>query len=75
MSAAVHRSVGLRYEIILFPVTSEVIDLFENLTVMNLAVRRFDKAEFVDAREGRHRADKTNVWTFRSLDRTNPSVV
>ena len=35
---------------------------------MNFAIRSLDKTEFVDPRERAHRADQTDVWTFRRLD-------
>src|SRR5882762_7229116 len=75
MSATIHGSVSLGHEIILFPVTSEIIDVLQHPAVMNLAVRRFDKAEFVDARESRHRTNEADVRPFRRLDRTNPPVM
>src|SRR5205823_5650039 len=53
----------------------QIIDLIDHATLLHLAVRRFDKSEFVDPCEGAHRADETNVRTFRRLDRANPSVV
>ena len=40
-----------------------------------LAVRSFDKTVFVDSRISSERGDKTDVLTFRSLDRTHTTVV
>src|SRR5438094_688418 len=75
MSASVHRRVRLRNEEILFPIARQIIDIVGNATVVNLAIRRFDETEFVDARKGRHRTDETDVRAFRRFNRTNASVV
>ena len=42
---------------------------------MNFAIRRLDETEFIDPSKRAHRADQTDVWTFRRLDRTNPAVM
>src|SRR5438270_5196388 len=75
MAAAVNRRVRLRYQIIFFLIARQVIDRVRNATIRDLAIRRFDKTKVVDAREGRHRTDKTNVWAFWRFDRTNPAVM
>src|SRR5262245_3736997 len=72
MSAAIHRRICLRYEEVLFTVSSEILDLIGDSTVHDLSIRRFDKAKFVDARE---RADQANVRTFGRFDGTNSAVV
>ena len=41
----------------------------------DLAVRRLDEAELVDARVGRERRDEADVRTFRRLDRADAAVV
>ena len=43
--------------------------------VDDLAVRRLDEAERVDARERRERADQADVRAFRGLDRAHAAVV
>ena len=75
MSASVDRRVRLRDEEVFFTIAGQIIDLIGHATVFDFAVRRFDKTEFVDARERRHRADQTDVRTFRRFDRTNAAVV
>src|SRR5437016_3954249 len=75
MAASINRRVCLRDQVVLFPISSEIIDLVSHATVMNFAIRRLDETEFVDPRERAHRADQTDVWTFRRLNRTNPSVM
>src|ERR1700736_2656233 len=75
MTAAVNRSVCLRDEKVLFLIAGEILDLIGDATVVNFAIRRFNETELIDPREGRHRADETDVWTFRRFDRTNPAVV
>src|SRR4051812_4638542 len=75
MPFRIHGRVRLRHEEVLFPIAGQVIDLVYDPTFFHFAVRRFDKAEFVDPRESAHRADESDVWTFRRLDRANPAVV
>ena len=41
----------------------------------DLAIRRFEKAEFVDARKRRERRDQADVRAFRRFNRTNAAVV
>ena len=69
LAMAVVRRAGLRDDEVLFLVGGEVIDLVGDLAVGDLAVRRLDEAEFVDARETRHRRDQADVRAFRRLDR------
>src|SRR2546430_7992352 len=75
MAAPINRRVRLSDEIILLPISREIIDLVGHPSVMNFTIRRLDKTEFIDPRKRRHRADQTDVWTFRRFDRTNPSVM
>src|SRR2546423_5338535 len=75
MPLRVHGRVRLGHEEILFAIAGEIIDLIRNPAFLDLAVRRFDKSEFVDPRKRAHRADETDVRTFRRLDRANPSVM
>ena len=75
MSAAVDRRIRLRNQIIFFFVARQVIDLIRDPAIRDLAVRRFNETKFIDPREGRHRADQTDVRSFRCLDRTNAAVV
>src|SRR5205814_2956249 len=75
MSLRVHRRIRLGYEEILFAIAGQIIDLIDYAAFLHLAVRRFDETEFVDSRERAHRADETDVRTFRRLDRANASVM
>ena len=43
--------------------------------LLDLAIRRLDEAELVDARVGRQRRDQADVRTFRRLDRADAAVV
>jgi hypothetical protein len=49
--------------------------LVEDATLRDLAVRRLDEAELVDAGVGRERRDESDVRTFRGLDRADAAVV
>ena len=75
LAFVVDRRVRLRDDEILFAVGGEIIDLLGHAAVFDFAVRRFDEAEIVDARERRQRADQTDVRTFRRFDRANAAVV
>src|SRR5437773_3780732 len=75
VSAPVNWSIRLRNEKIFFAITCEIVNLIRHAAVFHFAIWRFDKTEFVDAREGAHRTDQANVWTFRRLDRTNAAVM
>src|ERR1700731_3422441 len=75
MAAPVDRGIGLCDEIIFFAVAGQVFDVVGDAPIMHLAVGSFDKAKLVDAGEGRHRANETDVWSFRRLDRANAAVV
>src|ERR1043166_1559791 len=75
MAASVDRCVGLRGEVIFFAIAREVLDLISHTSVLDFAIRRFDETKLVDSRESRHRANETDVWTFRRFDRANPAVV
>ena len=43
--------------------------------VVHLAVRRLQEAHLVNPREGRHRADQTDVGTLGRLHRADPAIV
>src|ERR1041385_1142803 len=49
--------------------------VFNHATVADLAIRSLDEAKLVDAREAREARDESDVWTFRSLNRADASVV
>ena len=50
-------------------------DLVGDAALLDLAVRRLDEAEPVDAREARQVADEADVRAFRRLDRAHAAVV
>ena len=49
--------------------------VLDDAAVNNFAIRRFDKPKLVNTRIARKARDKSNVRTFRRLDRTNASIV
>ena len=53
----------------------KIHDLVGHLGFHHLAVGSLDEPEFVESSVGCHRADQTDVRTFRGLDRTDPTVV
>src|SRR5713101_3956019 len=75
MSSPVNGSIRLRNEKILFTVAREIVNLIRHAAVFHFAIWRFDKTEFIDARESAHRTDQADVWTFWRLDRTNAAVM
>src|SRR5882757_8659639 len=75
MSAAIHWRVCLGHEKILFPIAREIINVVQNPSIVDFAVRRLDKTKFVNARKRRHRTDQADVRTFRCFDRADASVM
>src|SRR6185503_690075 len=73
--SSVNWRVCLRDEEVLFAIASEIVNLIRHAAVFHLAIRRLDKAEFIDAREGAHRTNQADVWTFRGLNWTNTAVM
>src|ERR1700678_4419188 len=51
------------------------LHVVQNAPAFYLAVGRFDKSEFIDARVAGKRADQSDVRTFRRFNRANTSVV
>src|SRR2546427_7042670 len=49
--------------------------VLDDAAVNNFAIRRFDKPKLVNTRIARKARNKSNVRTFRRLDRTNSSIV
>src|SRR5690606_10040920 len=66
---------GLGNRVFIFHVRCQVLSRLLHHTILNLAVRRFDKAEFVNAGIGSQRGDKTNVRAFRCFYRTHTAIV
>ena len=75
MPSAIERGVGLGDDVVLFFVGGHVHDLAGDLAVLDLAVRRLDETELVDAGIRRQTTDQTDVRAFRCLDRAHPAVV
>ena len=75
MALVIDRRVGLGDDVGFLAVGGEVIDLVGDAAVLDLAIRRFEEAEFVDAREGRQRRDQTDVRAFRRFHRADAAVV
>ena len=67
--------VRLRDDVLVLVVGREVLDLVGDAALLDLAVRRLDEAEPVDAREARQVADEADVRAFRRLDRAHAAVV
>ena len=75
LAARVDRRVGLGDDVLLLLERRQVADALGDAAVLDLAVRRLDEAELVDAGEGRQRGDEADVRTFRRLDRADAAVV
>ena len=75
MALVVNQRVRLRDDELFLAVGGQVINVFGDAAIFDLAIRRFEKAEFVDARKGRERRDQADVRAFRRFNRTNAAVV
>src|SRR5438552_16340583 len=75
MTSAVNRRVRLRDKVVFFLIASQIVDIIRDTAVRDFAIRCFNETKLVYARESRHRADQTDVWSLRRLDRTNSAVV
>ena len=51
------------------------LDKVQQLAIAHAAIRRFNKAVFVNARKARKRRDQSNVRTFRRFNRADAAVV
>jgi hypothetical protein len=67
--------VGLGDDEVFFTIGGEIIEMAGDTTLLHLAVRSFDEAEIVDARERRERGDQTDVRTFGRFNGANAAVV
>ena len=54
MTTAIDRRIRLRDEIIFLAVAGKIFHFIAHAAVVDLAIRRFDKSEFVDPGKGRH---------------------
>src|SRR5260221_5603662 len=75
MSATVNRRIRLRDDKLFLAVSREKFDVFTDATVLDFAIRRFEKTEFIDARECRERRDESDVRAFRRFNRADAAVV
>src|SRR5438132_12507839 len=75
MTAAVNRRVRLRDKVVFFLIASQIVDIIRDTAVRDFVIRCFNETKLVDPRESRHRADQTDVRSFRRLDRTNSAVL
>ncbi len=75
MAAAVNRRIRLRDDVLLLAVGGQIFNVFRDAAILDLAVRRFEKTEFVDARERRERRDEADVRAFRRLNRADAPVM
>ena len=71
----IERHVGLRHVIAALLHRREIDHLVGDAAVLDLAIRRFDEAVFVDARERRQRIDQADVRAFRRFDRADTAVM
>src|SRR5437588_5665861 len=68
----------LRHVIVRLELRGAAIDdanEFDDPPIDNFPVRRFDEAEFIDARVTRQRRNQADVRTFRSFNRADTAIV
>src|SRR5678816_826776 len=75
MTFRIHGRIRLGNEEVFLPIAREIIDLIGYATFLYFSVGRFDEAEFIDPGKGAHRADQTDVRTFRRFDWADSTVV
>ena len=71
----VNRIVSLSNEISLFLVSSKIFNRIGHLALFHNSIRSLDESELVNTCVGAHRVNESNVRAFRSLNRTNPTIV
>ena len=71
----VHRLISLRNNIFIFFISHKIINLVQNLTILYLAIRSFNKAIFINTGINSQRANQTNVRAFRRFNRTHTAVM
>src|ERR1700739_2341485 len=67
--------IRLSNNIVLLAVRCQIIDMLGYSSFVDPAIRRFDKSELVNPSKSAHRADQSDVRSFRGLTRTDTSVV
>ena len=77
IAVIIQRFVGLCNDVLIFFISSHINNVFGYTIVVfiNVAVRGFHKAVFVDNSKGGQRTNQTDVRTFRSLNRTHTAIV
>ncbi len=77
MSFLVQCFVALSNDIFILFIRRKINNLIGNnvFVMIHLAIRRFNKAVFIDSRIGAQRTNQTNIGTFRGLNRTHAAVV
>ena len=73
----IQRFVGLCYDLIFFVICSQVLNFvsYSACFFIYYSIWSFDKSIFVDDSVCCQGTDQTDVWTFRSFDRTHSTVV
>ena len=74
-TVGIHTRVGLGDHILAFFDGRQVVDFRGDLAINHFAIRRFNKAEVVDAGIQRQRVDQADVRTFRGFNRAHTAVV
>ncbi len=74
-AVCIERCVRLGDDVVLFFVGSHVHDFVRDLAVLHTAIWALDETELIDASERAECTDKTDVRTFRSLNRAHTAVV
>ena len=69
--------IGVRLgdDVVAFLNGRQILDLVGHAATLDLAVRRFEKAVFVQSRIERHRVDQADVRAFGRFDRADAAVV
>src|SRR5208282_2285908 len=67
--------VGLRDHLVFLVEGGQIDDSIGDAIVFDFAVRRLDKAVFVDARVGRERRDKSDIGAFGRFNRADAAVM
>src|SRR6266704_3553134 len=75
MALVVNGRVGLGNDEGLLAIGSEVIDVRGDFASLDLAIRRLQKTEVVDAGKCCQRCNQTDVWALRRFDRTNAAIM
>ena len=78
LAVLVQRRITLRYRHILFVLSREVHDMLVikvNHTVLRLTVRSLNETKIIDLSVYTERRDKTDIRTFRCLNRTETTIV